>query len=454
MRLSYFFIAVVSAFLALYFAVVVDYDTITTAQSSFGTLIVILGMLPSAIVLKSRREADLIPLLPLHGLFYLITFGLPVFSSNTRWMTSGQESLNVALILIIAGLVCLYIGYYLFSGSFAKLRPFIFLFNVSTNRQRRIAWILFGICIFFEFYPAIAQLPSVGQMILPLQYISVGILFNMFLDKKLLKFEAMLLFSFTSFLLFNTIAAGFLAAPIFLLVFLGVIYWTNKRRLPLSIIIIIMAVVLLLSPVKGAFRADTWGKQLSSYTLYDKTLLFYMIAKDYYSVDGILKSVAEDTSTVNRIAHVATFSYIIEMTPKNVPYWSGETYKTLWTSLIPRFVFPDKPKAEIGQEFGHRYSLLDVNDTNTAYNLPWLPELYANFGPIGVFIGMFVIGVFFRYLVQKLSSPVGHPIERVLGITISFSLFYAESNFSLMVSGIFLTYLVLFLMLRLLAMKI
>ena len=454
MRRSYFFIVVLSVFLALYFSFLVDYETITTAQAVYGTLIVILGLLPVAVVLKSPREAGLIPLLPLHGLFYLFTFGLPVFSSKTRWITSGHQSLNMALIFTITGLVCLYTGYYAFRGSFARVRPIVFLFKISTNRQCRLGWVLFGMSMLLEFYPIIAELPSMGQLIVPLQYMSIGILFNIFLDRNLSKFEAFLFGAVTLFYFLKTLLSGSLAQPVFLLVFLGVIYWTKSRRFPFSIIMTAVVLAILLNPVKGAFRNDTWGKQFSSYTYYDKALLFYIAAADYYSGGSILKYVVEDTSTINRLAHVATFSYVIEMTPKNVPYWSGGSYETLWTSFIPRFIFPDKPKGDIGQQFGHRYKLLNPDDTDTAVNLPWLPELYANFGTMGIFIGMFAVGVFFRYLVQKLSAPIGHPIENILGITVSFNLFYAESNLSLMVGGIFLTYIAFFLLLRLLTIRI
>ena len=62
------------------------------------------------------------------------------------------------------------------------------------------------------------------------------------------------------------------------------------------------------------------------------------------------------------------------------------------------------------------------------------------------------MGVLFRFLVQKLSVPIGSGIEYVLGATVTFSLFYAESNFALMVGGVLTTYLALLILLRLLTL--
>jgi hypothetical protein len=90
---------------------------------------------------------------------------------------------------------------------------------------------------------------------------------------------------------------------------------------------------------------------------------------------------------------------------------------------------------------------------STSHNLPWLPEFYANFGVFGVVLGMFAVGVLFRFLVQKLSVPISSSIEYVLGVTVTFGLFYAESNFALMVGALLTQYLALLLLLRLLTLR-
>jgi hypothetical protein len=63
------------------------------------------------------------------------------------------------------------------------------------------------------------------------------------------------------------------------------------------------------------------------------------------------------------------------------------------------------------------------------------------------------VGVFFRVLVQKFRLPVSATLEHVLGVTIMFNLFYAESNFALMVGGMVSTYIAFIVLLRLLTSR-
>jgi hypothetical protein len=116
-------------------------------------------------------------------------------------------------------------------------------------------------------------------------------------------------------------------------------------------------------------------------------------------------------------------------------------------------IWHDKPVENTGQEFGHRYGYLNKGDLTTSQNLPWLTELYANFGVIGVLLGMFIIGVFFRFLVQKLSVHTNNGIENIVGFTIVFQLFFADSNFSLISGGVFLKYILSLLLLRALTLR-
>ena len=175
--------------------------------------------------------------------------------------------------------------------------------------------------------------------------------------------------------------------------------------------------------------------------------------QNFYSGSNIFNSLDEDSTTLNRLAHIVTFGHVVSLTPSAIPHWGGDSYRTLWTSFVPRILWPDKPKANIGQDFGHRYGLIAPNNEWTSINLPWIVEFYANFGEFGVLVGMFFVGVFFRFIVHKLSVPVNMSHQHVLGVTVMFGLFYAESNFSLMVGGILSTYIFFLILLSILSTK-
>lgn len=451
------FVLIVFAFLllALYAAFIHQDDTITQAQAGYATLIVMLGALPGVVSLIDRREAGLLPLMPLHGLFYALTFGLPVFSSKMDWSRVNSAVITDALVLTILGLICLYLGYYASRGLYSRsLRPIRFLNDVPLKRRIWIAWILYGMSMLFPLVPALGSLPSVGQLSMPLGYLSTGILFLLALDKAVSKKHLILLTAAIGFALTIKLLSGSLAQPVFLLVFLGILYWGKKRSLPWLLIFISGVIAILLSPVKSNYREYTWvAADSSSQSYVHKARMFYKATYDYYANDDTVSSGVINTGVVNRIGHsISVFADVINMTPEQIPYWQGGSYQTLWTSFIPRFLWPGKPQATIGGEFGHRYNFLDPTDKSTSYNLPWLPEFYANFGISGVLGGMFVVGALFRFLVQKLSVPIGSGAEYVLGATVTFSLFYAESNFALMVGGVLTMYLALLILLRLLTL--
>jgi predicted membrane protein len=50
--------------------------------------------------------------------------------------------------------------------------------------------------------------------------------------------------------------------------------------------------------------------------------------------------------------------------------------------------------------------------------------------------------------VQKFSAPMHRTLEYVLGISLTFQLFYAESNFALMIGGLLLTFIAVALILK------
>lgn len=448
-QLRYVLISVAAILLVVYAIFIRQYEHITSEQAACAALIVILGGLPSVVALVNKREAGLIPLMPLHGIFYAFTFGLPVFSNKTAWLTGGADDITDALVLTIFGLLCLHLGYYTFHRFFGGLKP-IRSRNVPLQQQIRAAWILFGIYLSFQFFPVLKTLPSVEQLSAPLGCLSLGILALLAFGDQLPRRHLVLFVVAVVFTLVITTLSGSLAPTVLFLVFFGILYWNKKRHIPWHFILLATFIAILLNPIKSQFRDVTWYASGTSLSYYDKAMLLGGAVLEYYSGPDVLGIISEDTSTVNRLAHISTFGYVINMTPSSVPYWSGDSYHTLWTSFIPRAFWPGKPQATIGQDFGHRYALIDPNDEWTSINLPWLVEFYANFGTLGVLAGMFFVGVFFRILVQKFRVPVSSSMVHVLAVTVMFGLFYAESNFALMVGGILSTFIAFIVLFRLL----
>ena len=461
-KLRYAMLGISIAFLIFYTIIFYQHKNITTLQAVYVMFIILLGTLPGLLSFFNKSKAKLIPLMPMHAFFYAVTFGAvlllpngfyvvdPIdFLGKEYWISKKSEFLSKALMLTIIGQICLYIGYYGLSNICKRIKT-IQVRNVPPHQQIRFAWILF-ICFFIlELFPSLRGLPSVNQLSTPLIYMSLGILFLLALDKKLTSWQLIFFFIAVVYTITNKLVSGSLTPLVLLFIFFGVLFWSNKRRMPLYLIILTVIIVLLLNPVKHEFRKNTWYSQDPSVSLNTKITLLGKVIKEHYLDKNIAKEVINDSTVTTRISHISLFAYTISATPQYIPHWHGDTYGTLWTSYIPRFLWPAKPQASIGQDFGHRYFLLQPYDKGTSINLPWLVEFYINFGILGVMAGMFIVGIFFRIVLEKLSVPVQARMEYVLAVTITFSLFNAESNFSLMVGGMLPTFIVFYVLIRLL----
>jgi len=223
-------------------------------------------------------------------------------------------------------------------------------------------------------------------------------------------------------------------------IFLMLIYWQARRRIPWAPIVALAALFAVLNPVKHSYRTWMDRKEGDSGVL-ERAETFLSLTLDYYGSareSGLPGELA--ASSLGRVGHLSLFAYVVQLTPEVVPYWRGQTYKFFAASVVPRFLWPDKPVADYGNEFGHRYGLLYPGNDTTSINLPWVTEFYANFGVAGVALGMTLVGAGFRLLTQKLGNPLTREREYVLGLTLVFQLFYAESNLALMWGGLILTF--------------
>ena len=155
--------------------------------------------------------------------------------------------------------------------------------------------------------------------------------------------------------------------------------------------------------------------------------------------DGVVEVVVSGfQATAQRSALLDLFTDVIRQTPEAVPYWGGETYKSLVGAFVPRFLWPGKPTKTVGYQFGHRYHYLPEDYYNTTINMPFLVEFYANFGVVGVLLGMLLVGAIYRALEAIVNVPGQSIIASICGLGLLVPLLNLESDFSLVFGGLFL----------------
>ena len=419
-------------------------ESISLENSLLALGITWLGLLPSFQYLLDRNRPP-IPFFPLVGIFYATSFGLPMFAGDME-LTSKWSLANVsstALTLVLLGVAGMNIAF--FTSKFVlwkKISPIRISESYSVGKLLPLLWLLLLAHLAFLYIPSIQQIPSIGQLLDPIGYVAYGMFYILWSRGKLPAIQIWILLGvFVPLELLKRFVTGLLAEVMLLGLYMVIVSWSERKRIPIIFIGTTLLIYLIFSPVKAEFRTVTWFSNNSpDISVLDRAQIFIDLAIKHYqnSATNSSDKNSEDPggSLVSRSAHILTFSEVVKDTPSRVPYWNGETYLPLFTSYIPRIVWPDKPIMTTGNAFGRRYNYLGKNDFATSFNLPWIVEMYANFGSWGVLIGMAVAGILLAFLEQKFNYPGMSSVELVFGATLLFRLFYQESSFALMVGGI------------------
>jgi len=99
--------------------------------------------------------------------------------------------------------------------------------------------------------------------------------------------------------------------------------------------------------------------------------------------------------TVHRLNHLGILCVVVSRTPDSVPYWGGSAYMPVLLSLIPRLIYPEKPKNSIANEFGRRYSIIYESDRITSINVNPVTQAWMSGGMLVVVVSGFGMGLLF-----------------------------------------------------------
>jgi len=409
----------------------------TIFQRVLASLILLMGFIPTFLYIKKNESG--IPFLPLFGVIYSIYYALPIFTLEdytVKFTVLPHASLGKALLLATLGFLMLLLSYYKLPGrAIGRHLPRI---SIYWNPQKAKLWAII-LCVFgllINYLSLIVQVPTQFTAAIfflsQLSIVGMGILFILQLKGQLNKAGKILLWGiFLPLIILIILGAGMIARVLFIIIFLSLTYWHFRRKIPWKAAVVTALLLIALLSVRGEFRELTWGGAYAEKNPIGKSMLFSELVftkRESYTKGSELAS--------TRTAHILSFAYVVDLTPERVPYWMGKTYLTLLWTPIPRVIFPWKPEKTLGQEFGHRYGFLDPFDLTTSCNLSQLIEMYANFGIIGVIIGMFIVGVIYRSLNEMLCHPKAGEGGLLIGLFIFMGLANIESDLSLVFGGV------------------
>lgn len=139
------------------------------------------------------------------------------------------------------------------------------------------------------------------------------------------------------------------------------------------------------------------------------TIILFMtlsvLRKDRYKIESVgdvigglkIERLVSDLLADRNLLGISKTGHIIHGTPKKIPYYYGKSYLILLATPIPRSIWKNKPPNVPGVEIAHNI----YNYNRKAYTgIPpgLIAEFYYNFSYPGIFLGMFIIGVFLKFI--------------------------------------------------------
>jgi len=394
-------------------------------------------LIPTFIYIRSKDRAPM-PFMALAGGYYAVFFAISVFFFPTPRplpkygvQISGLSVEGMILALIGIGLM---IGSYFLAEKLLtkKLPPFHLPQHYAANRLRILLWLLIAGYLAWHVIPGVKEIPSIGQFIQPTGPLAIAMMIVLWRKGELPKIDAILcLLVVLPIILAQAFLSGLLTSAVLLCAFLAIIlFYTGFRNFWLYGLVPALFVIAIYPGVAG-YRAHTWGEQSKHFGVMERATIFYEKTQEAWTRKKHFEITVLEP-LIHRLSGHVLLSKVVERTPSTVPYWNGKTYKPVLTNLVPRVIWPEKPREDLGQKFAHRYQMIAPENTTTSINVPWIVEMYANFGRIGIILGMMLAGGFLALLSAFFNRPTMTPLEFVTGAAIIFPLVYPASNFSLM----------------------
>jgi hypothetical protein len=409
-----------------------------------GVAILVVCALP--VIFFTARPERWYPLLALIGLGYLGGFGVPAFHDEFQtltWVDPLLESHYVyACWMILLGCAALV------AGMLVPLRRAVTSNLLRWPSDDKLVGSRFAIAAFIG---GISRILLTGQshepgseMLIPetlfqplvivanMLEIGAVIVFALWSKRKTSGWWCVLALAGVIPGLINGFGSGAIWNVVRPVIVFAIAYYGLRRRIPWVPLLVVGVLFIPANQAKMEFRRYVEDRPVS---VFERPLIFARIIWQNFGQSTSMVDDAREAAS-GRMDHLTLMAQVVSETPDRIPYWNGATYESLLYTPIPRFVMPDKPKKGLGQDFGHRYYFLWDEDYTTSINLAQLVEAYANFGPAGVGIVMFLIGLFYA-VICALFEQKDPPLAAVaVGAAVAVQLLNIESDFALVNGGL------------------
>lgn len=192
--------------------------------------------------------------------------------------------------------------------------------------------------------------------------------------------------------------SGFKTVIFLTLILVFTVHYRLKAGTIVSGLVLLTALVIFgagWTSIKGEFRAYLNQGTSAQATLVTRSEQFDKLIELIGDVEGEDLSIAVG-DLFGRIAYVDYFALSMGYVPDVLPYEGGELWKqSIMHTLTPRVFFPNKPVLPSDSEMTMRYTglYLASGEEGTSISIGYMGESYIDFGPYGMFVPIFLLGV-------------------------------------------------------------
>jgi len=223
----------------------------------------------------------------------------------------------------------------------------------------------------------------------------------------------------------------------------------SKALIKFSFIFVIgLSLGLVWSAIKMDYREYLAGGEYSQKVVVSKTEATNEMINQVNEVTIEDVSMASE-ALLDRISYIEFFSIVLRNVPNLMPYEDGAIIKesTLFY-FKPRIFFPDKAVID-DSDHTNTYTNLDLMDDGKAsHSIGFMTDAYIDFGPFGMMILLFVIGLVIGWSMKLLILKSPNMFWAIIFIIPFYFLISVYSFNMIKVVGNFITYIIPIFLLR------
>ena len=245
----------------------------------------------------------------------------------------------------------------------------------------------------------------------------------------------------------SAIAGGWLGSALTWAIAGAALYLALRRRIPWAAVLVGVASIMFLQVGKQAFREAYWtaGNQGADEThggAWERAKFWFDASASEWSAalqgGGITPGNRATAVVVERASLLTQVAHVVEVTPSEIPFQQGSTYSYVLVSLIPRFLWPDKPTVnDANRYYQVAYGLSDAKSVGTtSIAVGSMAEGYINFGWLGVVVVMCGIGAVLQIYERAFFVDQSNALIMCIGIALIPQLLAIEGQLGQYLGGI------------------